>query len=84
MPLDSAFGDVGHVTESETFKIDRSQRMHSGGVVVRVYQVIGSERFGWDTNRGELSASLHGSQAAAEQAADEAMQRAGHTCDDGC
>jgi hypothetical protein len=68
------------------FRIDRSQRMHSNNVVVRVYQVFGAEEYGWDTNRGELPADprLLESREAAERAADDAMRRSGHECDDGC
>ena len=75
------------MTDAHPFKIDRSQRMHSGGLVVRVYQVFGTERFGWDVNRDQQSTPerpLCGSRSLAEQDADESLQRAGHSCDDGC
>jgi hypothetical protein len=39
--------------DSQSFKIDRSQRIHSDGLVFRVYQVFGTERYGWDHNREE-------------------------------
>lgn len=74
------------MTDPSIFKIDRSQRMHSNNVVVRVYQVFGAEQYGWDANRGGLPPDPHllESREAAERAADDAMQRSGHTCDDGC
>ena len=72
--------------ESTIFKIDRSQRMHSSAVVVRVYQVFGTERYGWDTNRERPpdERPLYDSRGEAEQAADEGLAYAGHTCDDAC
>jgi len=33
------------------FKIDRSQRIGSAGVVVRVYELFGTQQYGWNTNR---------------------------------
>ena len=74
------------VTDPPLFKIDRSQRMHSNGVVVRVYQVFGAEQYGWDANQNQLPADpqLLESRDAAERVADEAMRRSGHHCDDGC
>jgi hypothetical protein len=74
------------MTEPHRFKIDRSQRMHSGNFVVRVYQVFGTESFGWDDNREQanIDRPLHGSRAAAEQDADESLRSAGHFCDDAC
>ena len=61
------------MTSPEHFKIDRSQRMHTGGVVVRVYQIFGTESFGWDTNREQPPSdrARYGSREAAERAADE-------------
>jgi hypothetical protein len=74
------------VTDSQLFKIDRSQRMHSNGVVVRVYQVFAAERYGWDTNRDQQPPGqpLLESREAAERDCDDAMRRSGHDCDDGC
>ena len=74
------------MTDSQPFKIDRSQRMHGGGVVVRVYQVFGTDQFGWDTNREQPPPDrpLHPSRTTAERDADESLKRAGHVCDDGC
>jgi hypothetical protein len=74
------------MTSPEHFKIDRSQRMHTGGVVVRVYQIFGTESFGWDTNREQPPSDRprYGSREAAEWAADEALRLDGHVCDDGC
>ena len=71
---------------NQNFKIDRSQRMHSGSITVRVYQVFGTEQFGWDTNREQPPPNrpLHDSKTAAERDADENMERLGHVCDDGC
>jgi hypothetical protein len=72
--------------DSRGFKIDRSQRMHSDGFVVRVYQVFGTETYGWDHNREQAPADrpLYGSRDAAEAAADAARQLAGHLCSDAC
>ena len=70
----------------QTFKIDRSQRFHSDGLVVRVYQVFGTEQYGWDHNREEPPADrpLYHSRQAAEAAADDARTVEGHRCDDAC
>ena len=72
--------------ESTLFKTDRSQRIHSSAVVVRVYQVFGTERYGWDTNRERQpdERPLYDFRGEAEQAADEGLVHAGHTCDDAC
>ena len=69
-----------------SFKIDRSQRIHSDGAVVRVYQVFGTEQYGWDTNREDPpdDRPLFGSRTAAQEAADEALQRSGHVCTEVC
>ena len=68
------------------FKIDRSQRIHSDGVVVRVYQVFGTEQYGWDSNREDppTDRPTYGSRAEAQEAADEAFLAAGHECTDVC
>lgn len=69
------------------FKIDRSQRIHHSGLVVRVYQVVGTTRFGWDTNRDRQpmpDQENYESLAAAEHAADAGVQLAGHTCTKWC
>jgi len=68
------------------FKIDRSQRIHSDGLVVRVYQVFGTDDDGWDHNREEPPPDrpVYRSRDWAEAAADEARRRAGHVCDDSC
>lgn len=70
----------------ETFKIDRSQRMHNGNLVVRVYQVFGTATYGWDTNREPrgVTRALHESRELAEQDADASLRRGGHSCDEGC
>jgi hypothetical protein len=72
--------------DSHSFKIDRSQRIHSDGLVFRVYQVFGTERYGWDHNREEPPADrpLYDAREAAEAAADEAHRLAGHQCDEAC
>ena len=55
-------------------------------VVVRVYQVFGTEMFGWDHNREQPPADrpLYYSREEAETAADYAHQLAGHLCDEVC
>ena len=64
---------------SEVFKIDRLQRVHRDGIVVRMYQVVGATLSGWDSNRdapvpdGHFYASLE----AARDAGDERMLAAG-------
>lgn len=70
----------------EPFKIDRSQRMHNGNLVVRVYQVFGTATYGWDTNREPrgVTRPLHESRERAEEDADASLRRDGHHCDDGC
>ena len=74
------------MTTTERFKIDRSQRMHGGAVTLRVYQVFGTDQFGWDSNREDASVDrpLQTSRSAAERDADEALRRTGHVCDEGC
>ena len=74
------------MTSSGEFKIDRSQRIHSDGLVFRVYQVFGTTRYGWDHNREQPPAErpLSDSLEAAQAAADAAHQVGGHTCDDAC
>jgi hypothetical protein len=71
---------------SQVFKIDRSQRIHSDGVVVRVYQVFGTDQYGWDTNREvpPPNRPLYHSREQAEQAADLASREAGHACHEAC
>ena len=70
----------------QTFKIDRSQRFHSDGLVVRVYQVFGTEQYGWDHNREKPPGDrpLYRSRQEAEAAADAARMADGHHCDDVC
>jgi hypothetical protein len=71
-------------TGTQTFKIDRWQRIHHDGAVVRVYQIVGATEYGWDSNR-EVPVPdrpLHASLEAAQQAADEGVLHAGHVCDD--
>ena len=60
--------------------------MHSNGVVVRVFQVVGAKQFGWDTNREELPTALHlvESRETAERDADDTIRGWGHLCNDGC
>ena len=72
--------------DSPTFKIDRSQRIHSDGLVFRVYQVFGTDQYGWDHNREQPPADrpLYRSREEAEAAADGAHEREGHRCDDSC
>lgn len=74
------------MSHSQLFKIDRSQRIHSDGLVVRVYQVFGTDRYGWDHNREEPPADrpLYPSRDTAEAAADDARRLAGHQCDEAC
>jgi len=69
-----------------TFKIDRSQRIHSDGLVVRVYQVFGTDQYGWDHNREQPpdDRPLHYSRDLAETAADQARALAGHQCNEAC
>jgi hypothetical protein len=68
------------------FKIDRSQRIHHDGVVVRVYQIFGTETYGWDTNREQPpdDRPLHPSREEAQDAADAGLQAAGHVCSEAC
>jgi hypothetical protein len=70
----------------DTFKIDRSQRMHNGNLVVRVYQVFGTSTYGWDTNKEPrgVARPLHQSLEHAEKDADESIRRDGHHCDESC
>jgi hypothetical protein len=77
---------VRRLSNSQLFKIDRSQRIHNDGLVVRVYQVFGTERYGWDHNREEPPADRpqHDSRDLAENAADDARRLAGHQCDEAC
>jgi len=84
--LPATDGVKPHMTEPTLYKIDRRQRMHTNRVVVRVYQVFGTERYGWDTNREQPPEErpLYDSRVDAEQAADDGLARAGHTCDDAC
>ena len=72
--------------ESQTFKIDRSQRFHSDGLVFRVYQVFGTDRYGWDHNREQPPADrpLYNSRDEAEAAADRARELEGHRCNEAC
>ena len=74
------------MSSSQTFKIDRSQRFHSDGVVVRVYQVFGTEQYSWDHNREEPPADrpLYNSRDDAQAAADQARELDGHRCDGSC
>ena len=74
------------MSDSQVFKIDRSQRIHNDGVVVRVYQVFGTERYGWDHNREQPpdDRPLYDSRESAETAADEAYRLAGHQCGESC
>ena len=67
------------------FKLDRTQRLHRDRLVVRVFQVIGSGQFGWDTNQDEAERlSRHATQEDAQREADESIARAGHVCDESC
>ena len=74
------------MSNSEVFKIDRSQRIHSDGLVFRVYQVFGINKYGWDHNREQPPADrpLYDSRDEAEVAADEWHRRNGHLCNDSC
>jgi len=74
------------LSNSQPFKIDRSQRFHNDGLVVRVYQVFGTEQYGWDHNREEPPADrpLYDSRREAEEAADDARAVDGHRCNDAC
>ena len=74
------------MSSPQIFKIDRSQRIHSDGLVVRVYQVFGTEQYGWDTNREQPPADrpLYPSREEAETAADHAREFDGHRCTDSC
>lgn len=69
-----------------TFKIDRSQRIHSDSLVVRVYQVFGTDQYGWDHNRETPpdDRPLYPSRSDAERAADDARVLAGHQCSESC
>ena len=77
---------IRSLSSSQTFKIDRSQRFHSDGVVVRVYQVFGTEQYSWDHNREEPPADrpLYNSRDDAQAAADQARELDGHRCDGSC
>jgi hypothetical protein len=72
--------------DPQVFKIDRSQRIHNDGRVVRVYQVFGTAQYGWDTNRETPPADrpFHESRKEAEDEADAALRREGHACSEGC
>jgi hypothetical protein len=71
---------------SQVFKIDRSQRIHSDGLVVRVYQVFGTDQYGWDSNREQPpdDRPLYNSRDRAEAAADAARVQNGHICGENC
>ena len=71
---------------SAPFKIDRLQRIHSDGNVIRVYQVVGAAQFGWDSNRAMPTSDprIYSSLEAARDAADEGVAAAGHVCDGIC
>ena len=71
---------------SQPFKIDRLQRIHSDGNVIRVYQVVGASVFGWDSNRGVPAPDprSYPSLDAARDAADDLVREAGHICDASC
>jgi hypothetical protein len=51
-----------------------------------VYQVVGTEQYGWDHNRAQPPAdpTLYPSREAAEAAADDARRMDGHRCDKSC
>ena len=67
------------------FKIDRSQRMHHSGLVIRVFQIVGTDAFGWDVNRSIVTQyAAYDSQSAAEAGADDALHQSGHACHSGC
>ena len=67
------------------FRLDRTQRLHHGRLVVRVFQLIGSGQFGWDTNRDDAEQLARCStQEAAQRDADQSIARAGHVCDESC
>jgi hypothetical protein len=74
------------VSDSAPFKIDRLQRIHSDGSVIRVYQVVGAAQFGWDSNRDlpPPDLQLYPSLEAARDAADAGVLTAGHVCDGIC
>jgi hypothetical protein len=74
------------MSDPQVFKIDRSQRIHHDGRVVRVYQVFGTTQYGWDTNRETPPADrpLHESRTAAQDEADDVLRREGHVCSEGC
>ncbi len=78
--------NVRSLSNIQTFKIDRSQRFHSDGLVVRVFQVFGTEQYGWDHNREETPTDrpLYHSRQEAEAAADAARMADGHHCGDAC
>ena len=83
--IDDASSESGPAV-SQQFKIDRSQRIHSDGSVVRVYQVFGTDMYGWDHNREQPPPDrpLYHSRDGAEAAADDARRKAGHACDENC
>ena len=74
------------MSKDQVFKIDRNQRIHHHGLVVRVYQVFGESRYGWDGNKPDspFDPSLYDSREAAELAADAALNSAGHQCTEAC
>ena len=74
------------MTDSQNFKIDRSQRIHSDGLVFRVFEVFGTETYGWDHNREKPPADrpLYVSRERAQAAADEARRLSGHICSEAC
>ena len=74
------------MSDNRSFKIDRSQRIHSDGLVVRVYQVFDTEQYGWDHNREQPPADrpLYHTRDEAQAAADQARELAGHQCDESC
>lgn len=73
------------MSTSPDFQIGRSQRIHSHGLTIRVYQIVGTTRVVWDANR-DMSPPEHqyDSQAGAEDAADDSVLASGHVCGAGC
>lgn len=73
------------MSDSPSFEIDRAERMHSYGPVVRPTKSWANMVLG-DTNREKPASvpSTSHERPPTEGATDESIRCAGHACDEGC